>query len=996
MNRLRFLLLTLLCCGSQALLGQDAPTADSYESAAKQARSFVLPEGFQIELVASEPDLINPLGMALDERGRIYVSESHTYRYDKKESPVSPPSNPIVRLDPLPDGTGFRRTPVANGFEDPVMSLLVRDGKLWCTNNDRLLRFDLDQNGAATNRQELLVDRNKAWNPFGMYTIEWGHDGLLYLSVSNHDIDIAGPTNKLTSRGSSGLVARMQPDGSRIERLVHGLRAPYPYELDPFGRLWVISNGEGNPNRFLQAIEGVDYHCYSRPAVDNEWLAGRHPLAPPCFELPRGACTQLLRYDAADFPASYRGNLLLANWGAHGFSSPNHTIYRYVLDQQGQVVSKEQWLTCTDPHFRPSHMLLAHDGSLLVADWYGRDDESDLTGRIWRIHYTGDDKPTASPNRETGPRTDEDAIAALASADHRARFHAINTLIERGNRLAASLGQRAARKTEPLGAANALWTLFRIGTPQAYKQITEGLRNDDARVRHLAITLLRRSRSAETAASAARIQNDPDVRVRVAAALALQEPASIRTSLLAALNAGAAHDPHLRYEAAWHLARYADENTFNELLHSTQSDVRLAGLIAVDAACYEEFDTSPTARSVLANAIADPGPLDLSLLLTLARINKLDALPALEALLGSPRTAPAVAGQAIQLLLASPNKRAHRLATESKDRLLQAVRKGTQPLATSADVIAYLSLLESDRLTPFDSTQLDTWLVHDDRAVRTSAHAYTRKFGAQSQTTVAAIWRHLSAANPRLDAERSIALCATLMAIEQTPDLAKWRRLLETADALVLRDVVRSWRKHSDDPVAAKLLADQQGSILSRAPECGQDLTAVLTHLGANEGLTSPQPNPAQRTYQRLADTLNNADLREASTLLGRRVFERTGCIKCHADTDDALRGPSLRGLAKGQPQAYFVESLLDPSKVIKTGFETELIETAQGRVLTGVVRDQGATLQIVMADDTIVVAKKDVAERQTQKVSLMPEDQEKGLSTHELTDLLAYLMSLK
>ncbi len=996
MNRSCFLFLTVLCCGSQALFGQDAPTAGSYQSAAKQARSFVLPEGFQIELVASEPDLINPLGMALDERGRIYVSESHTYRYDKKESPVSPPSNPIVRLDPLPDGSGFRRTPVANGFEDPVMSLLVRDGRLWCTNNDRLLRFDLDENGTATNRQELLVDRNKAWNPFGMYSIEWGHDGLLYLSVSNHDIDISGPTNKLTSRGSSGLVARMQPDGSRIERLVHGLRAPYPYELDPFGRLWVISNGEGNPNRFLRAIEGVDYHCYSRPAVDNEWLAGRHPLAPPCFELPRGACTQLLRYDAANFPESYRGNLLLANWGAHGFSSPNHTIYRYVLDHEGQVVSKEQWLTCTDPHFRPSHMLLAHDGSLLVADWYGRDDESDLTGRIWRIHYTGNDKPVVRPNLVSDPWTDEDAIAALESADHRVRSRAIRALIERGDRIAPSLGQRAARKTQPLGAANALWTLFRIGTPRACKSLAQGLHNDDARVRHLAITLLRRSRSADTAAFAARIQDDPDVRVRVAAALALQEPASTRTSLLAALNAGAAHDPHLRYEAAWHLARHADEATFNDLLHSPQSDVRLAGLIAVDAACYEEFATSMAARNVLANAIADPGPLDLSLLLTLARINKLDAMPALETLLRSPRTAPAVAGQAIQLLLANPNKRAHRLATQSRGRLLQAVRNERQPLATSADVIAYLSLLESDRLTPFDSTQLERWLVHDESSVRASAHAYARKFGAQSDATAAAIWRHLSAVNSQLDVERSITLCATLMAIEQTPDLAKWQHLLQTADALVLRDVVRSWRQHVDNPAAAKLLADQQASILSRAPECGQDLAAVLTHLGANAAVNSPQANAAQRTDQRLADTLNNADLREASILLGRRVFERTGCIKCHTDTEDALRGPSLRGLAKGQPQAYFVESLLDPSKVIKTGFETELIETARGRVLTGVVRDQGATLEIVTADDLIVVAKKDVAERQTQKVSLMPEDQEKGLSIGELTDLLAYLMSLK
>ncbi len=69
-----------------------------------------------------------------------------------------------------------------------------------------------------------------------------------------------------------------------MERLVHGLRVPYSFEYDPFGQLWVLSNGEGNPDRFVRVIEGVDYHCYSRPAVDNTWLAGNHPLAPPVFE----------------------------------------------------------------------------------------------------------------------------------------------------------------------------------------------------------------------------------------------------------------------------------------------------------------------------------------------------------------------------------------------------------------------------------------------------------------------------------------------------------------------------------------------------------------------------------------------------------------------------------------------------------------------------------------------------------------------------------------
>src|SRR6266542_4324887 len=118
---------------------------------------------------------------------------------------------------------------------------------------------------------------------------------------------------------------------TKMERLVHGLRVPYSFEYDPFGQLWLLSNGEGNPDRFVRVIEGVDYHCYSRGNVDNNWLAGNHPLAPPCEEVHGGAHTQLLRYFAAAYPQEYQGNLFACNWGRHGFAGANRGIFRFVL-----------------------------------------------------------------------------------------------------------------------------------------------------------------------------------------------------------------------------------------------------------------------------------------------------------------------------------------------------------------------------------------------------------------------------------------------------------------------------------------------------------------------------------------------------------------------------------------------------------------------------------------------------------------------------------------
>ncbi|GAG09443.1 unnamed protein product, partial [marine sediment metagenome] len=256
----------------------------------------------------------------------------------------------------------------------------------------------------------------------------------------------------------------------------------YSFDYDPFGQLWMLSNGEGNPNRFIRVLEGVDYHCYSRPAVNNHWLSGKHPLAPPCFELPRGANTQLLRYFGAAFPQEMQGSLLLSNWGAHGFHAPDRTIYRYVPDGRNNIVHKEPWLTCRDPHFRSSHLLLDANGDLLIADWYGRDDESDVTGRVWRVSYTGADasetgKPgtrTAGKGRLDGkpkvehtldsPKWNDSAFAlsGLASPNHLVREKAIESLAARGPEIAEALGRYAAECESPLGAAGAIWALVRL------------------------------------------------------------------------------------------------------------------------------------------------------------------------------------------------------------------------------------------------------------------------------------------------------------------------------------------------------------------------------------------------------------------------------------------------------------------------------------------------------------------------------------------------------
>lgn len=970
----------------------------------EQKACFTVPKGFAVELVAAEPLVINPVTMTVDEKGRIYVSESHTYRYGPSGSPIKPYTNPIVRLDPTKDGKGFERVLIAEGFDDPAMGLAVRDGKLWATANNYLYRYDLSDDGKATNRKTLVIDRNKAWNPFGMFVLEWGPDGLLYLSVGNHNIDLRGPNGKLSGRGGSGIIARMKPDGSDLERLTHGLRVPYSFDYDPFGQLWLLSNGEGNPNRFVRVLEGVDYHCYSRGAVGNEWLAGRSPLAPPCLELPRGANTQLLRYYGSAYPDSHQGSLLLCNWGAHGFNGPNRTIFRYVPDGRNDVVDWEALLSCSDPHFRPSHVALDPDGNLLVSDWYGRDDESDKTGRIWRVRYVGKEKPPAVTHKLATDEwaKDDYAISALGSPHHLVREKAAEVLVKRGKAV-AKLGEHAAKASEPLGAAGALWALSRVGTAEAKEAIFSGTKHSDWRVRRLALRLLRRHQVKGADEVAEKLLKDDDAAVRVEAALSLSDAAKARAALVAVLEGGAEKDAHLRYEAAAHLARHADAAAFDRLLGAKSHETRLAGMIAADVACYEALPSRGDALVAIGKALlATKEEKDLALLMTLAKLNDDAKLtPAVEKLLARDDVPAAVTAQAL-LMLRSRSSTSPKVLAAAGKRLLEALDKGLIKVNSPAEAAALLEVLEAEGPTPAAVGQLGRLLSDGPTAVRPAAHALARRQGTKASAVAKPLWARLE--QPRTSADERLEILATLARVEEKPEVQRWKRLLADSRPEMRTEAVRWWRKFEGDAPMVGALLEAAPQLLKKDAGSRDDLASVLTHLKADAetmkklGLSAPEQDRdelGRQTLKSLA-AASTSELKQRVTA-GRMVFERNACVKCHVTVDrDTPLAPSLKGVARGQKPDYLVESVLYPSKVIKTGFETEKVTTKKGKVLTGLVKDDGKELRILDGDREVRLSKEEVDARAVQKVSLMPEGQEKLLSRTELLDLIAYLASLR
>jgi putative membrane-bound dehydrogenase-like protein len=134
----------------------------------------------------------------------------------------------------------------------------------------------------------------------------------------------------------------------------------------------------------------------------------------------------------------------------------------------------------------------------------------------------------------------------------------------------------------------------------------------------------------------------------------------------------------------------------------------------------------------------------------------------------------------------------------------------------------------------------------------------------------------------------------------------------------------------------------------------------------------------------------------------GRALFldlKGLGCVKCHAvGKQGGSVGPGLSSVGAQYGRDELINSVLFPSQRISSGYEPVVVAVADGRVLTGIVKNDTAdALEIEDADAKLVrIPKADIEERRTSDVSLMPNGLVDGLRPQDFADLIAFLESLK
>jgi putative heme-binding domain-containing protein len=185
------------------------------------------------------------------------------------------------------------------------------------------------------------------------------------------------------------------------------------------------------------------------------------------------------------------------------------------------------------------------------------------------------------------------------------------------------------------------------------------------------------------------------------------------------------------------------------------------------------------------------------------------------------------------------------------------------------------------------------------------------------------------------------------------------------------------------------------------------EISSVILYLQALGGV--PEPGrivlPAEIRMAGLGggSTEPWAPYLAGDTLRGSEIFfdveGPAPCAKCHRVGDRGGDiGPELTGVAGTRPARFIVESVLQPSLEIASGYETVLIQLTDGRLLDGVVRSESAdSLWLVTSDgEEVGLEPAEIARRREQELSLMPDNFSDVLTVTDLHDLLAYLFTLR
>lgn len=364
-------------------------------SPAEEQKKLMVPAGFEVQLVASEPDIQKPMQMAFDARGRIWVTTSYHYPFP---APKGKSTDKLFILSDFDDKGKARKVQTfAADLNIPIGILPLPDCNSCIVSSVGEILKLTDTNGdGKADKKEVLFTGFGSRDTHGMYnSFTLMPDGWVYACHGfNNDSTVQGKDGHQVHM-QSGNTFRFRPDGSRIEVYTRGQVNPFGMCVDPWFNLYTA---DCHSKPITQLIPGAVYESFGKP---HDGLG----FGPVMFGYDPGGTglCGVSWYDADHFPASYKGGMFLGNV----VTSRVHYCKVAWTGATPRAVQQPDLIKSNDPWFRPVDIKLGPDGAIYVNDFYNKiigHYEVPLThpqrdhdhGRIWRVVWKGEPGASAT------------------------------------------------------------------------------------------------------------------------------------------------------------------------------------------------------------------------------------------------------------------------------------------------------------------------------------------------------------------------------------------------------------------------------------------------------------------------------------------------------------------------------------------------------------------------------------------------------------------------
>ncbi len=959
----------------------------------KALETFRVKEGFRLELVAHEPLVVDPIQIAFDEDGRLYVVEMRWYQSETRGDLMF--DERIGRIRLLEDTNGDGRFEKSTIFADKLRypsAVFPYDGGVYVgLEPDIIYLKDRNGDGVADFRQVVFTgfgnQRDRLDSQTFMNSLTWGLDNRIHgakghggtiaslgsadppLDLRGRDFSFDPRTHRMRPESGGGKQGLSFDDYGRkyvctqtnaVQMVMYEDRYAVrnPHYSPPPARVDIaLEPDETNDRQLVHRISPEDPWRKIRNQWRAEGVFAGPPPQPPAYLIASSGVT-LYRGDA--FPSQYRESAFVGVAG-------NNLVHRRTLVPNGMGFrarrapdeSREEFLASTDLWFRPVAFANGPEGALYIADLYreildfsdGIPESikrfKDLNrgndrGRIYRVVPEGFRQP-ALPR--LGRLSTVELVATLEHANAWHRETASRLLYTRQDKSAIpGLVRLSETSTSPLGRLHALYALDGLDA-LAEGYVLRALDDADPGVREHGLRLSERIVAAHGLSDALwrRLKmraEDTDLRVRYQLAFTLGEiQLPERNAVLAQM-----------------IARDIDQPWMHTAVLSSLEDG--AGEVFSTLIASGGVEESSSAQTFLRELVRVIGNRNKGREL-LAVLNFLDTVKDRKlafALLG----AFADGLQRADVPLALFQSRVQPILDHALSAVRDAgVRPGSDPassdsirvqaiellgLAASTDEIrrTLLSLIESDRSPAVQSAAIGALGRLDDRSIASEL--------LQRWPRLSPVMRRQALQVLLGRADRALALvkaveAGTVPRSELTPTQTAFLMAHRTA---AVREAAASVFKRADPG----------------------DRRAVL------------------RRY------LPALDLR-GNSVRGRTTYQAR-CASCHdPGADGSSVGPGM-ATVKDSTREEVLTHLLDPNRTVDARYRLYLVETTDGKSVTGIVQNEipaSVTLRPPFGQAS-TVARSTIARIQALEQSMMPDGLEEGLSLQDMADLLDFILA--